>query len=870
MLELIHTSVPQGLKENTSGFCSVAWTAGMPVNLIPPLEQLCAYRALYPFGDPKYNLNPVAIAYQHIKYGGTILPVLSRIASAGLDYSGRSNKIAHQILLQKEETASPDFSPAALCRNSRTFVTEWNQPPQELPIRHIIAPKEVRIPAENWNKIAGNAAWAGIIAEHYLLNPSRAVYMEYPEGFPPETLLLLVTEITSLLTKEQELSFTFNTYFTSLPTGGACFLRFCPENSPALRSAERVASNPIIRLTEKNELTPAQENSRWGIYARTGIPPESSSDSSEQQEESLPGLAPIPEETKPLPQEKINQEEKTNDLYQNYLKARDIAQARLEQRRKKQQLLLGIAILITLAAAFIAISILLFSRNEPQEMLQNQQDSSKSHSLKQLSLSDDSSSTQETSDAVETIRIDPGDSPKEQALLQETPPQPVSSKPQTVEQPDRSGKPPKPDRKNIPKNRISVPSSRSLSRFLEQLASRISEENTFAFSCSLPPELENAEDLSLQLSAIGGNTAKKIVGNLPKYIRKVPGGVRILSTANIPRDGIYDYVPVPENFLEITVGNRQLHVAKKAGGNHDKIDSPRLTDILSFTFSHGSAKISVPFTLTGEMAASLPFGTLEKGSATRYDFVFSDPPSEPFHFIYRKSPSEERFLSFLSFRFADRDEFFQTLEKWNRFQKNRIRNKSRKFPDVEKLQQQIETLKKVISKFEKEYSAFYKDDDPITFGEILLCRDLKKAEEQITAFTSRKREYETFMTQEEKKRRRSSAKEEAPLFQETRRIFEDLNDCHPSNRNLLRNIVLCNEQKSRKLKQENQEKKLREFLQKQIPNLPISKQAKEKLKKAVGSRQQIVLFRDGANRNRELEQYFTRIWVTRTVKQGRK
>ena len=176
----------------------------------------------------------------------------------------------------------------------------------------------------------------------------------------------------------------------------------------------------------------------------------------------------------------------------------------------------------------------------------------------------------------------------------------------------------------------------------------------------------------------------------------------------------------------------------------------------------------------------------------------------------------------------------------------------------------------MISKFEKEYSAFYKDDDPITFGEILLCRDLKKAEEQITAFTSRKREYETFMTQEEKKRRRSSAKEEAPLFQETRRIFEDLNDCHPSNRNLLRNIELSNEQKSRKLKQENQEKKLREFLQKQIPNLPISKQAKEKLKKAVGSRQQIVLFRDGANRNRELEQYFTRIWVTRTVKQGRK
>ena len=48
------------------------------------------------------------------------------------------------------------------------------------------------------------------------------------------------------------------------------------------------------------------------------------------------------------------------------------------------------------------------------------------------------------------------------------------------------------------------------------------------------------------------------------------------------------------------------------------------------------------------------------------------------------------------------------------------------------------------------------------------------------------------------------------------------------------------------------------------------KQEKEKLKRVLTDRQPLALFRDGPNRNRTLEQHFTRTWVTRTVTEAPK
>ena len=102
MLELVFTSAKAGLIPGRSGFCSVAWTEGMPQNLVSLLENMSGYNALYMPNDPRSAKNPVSYSYQKVVYGKNELHILSRIAFAGLDYTGRTNKIAHHIIIEDE------------------------------------------------------------------------------------------------------------------------------------------------------------------------------------------------------------------------------------------------------------------------------------------------------------------------------------------------------------------------------------------------------------------------------------------------------------------------------------------------------------------------------------------------------------------------------------------------------------------------------------------------------------------------------------------------------------------------------------------------------------------------------------------------
>src|SRR5688572_1689102 len=100
--EIIYTSAPQGLRPGTYGFCTVAATAGMPSSLLERLEALSGYSHLYPPDDPRAALNPVVHSHLILKLNGRRVHVVSRIADAGLDYSQRSNKLAHHAVLEDQ------------------------------------------------------------------------------------------------------------------------------------------------------------------------------------------------------------------------------------------------------------------------------------------------------------------------------------------------------------------------------------------------------------------------------------------------------------------------------------------------------------------------------------------------------------------------------------------------------------------------------------------------------------------------------------------------------------------------------------------------------------------------------------------------
>src|SRR5688572_8565406 len=162
--EILYTSAPQGLRPGSFGFCTVATTPGMATSLAERLEALSGYRHAHPPGHPH---NPVVHSHLVLKVGGQRLHVLSRIADAGLDYSQRTNKLAHHVAFDVAELSPA--GPAWVLAQPGFSETTWSGSP------HILAagrkaPRGSLEPqiCQAWHRIAGDAGWAGVLAQHAL------------------------------------------------------------------------------------------------------------------------------------------------------------------------------------------------------------------------------------------------------------------------------------------------------------------------------------------------------------------------------------------------------------------------------------------------------------------------------------------------------------------------------------------------------------------------------------------------------------------------------------------------------------------------------------------------------------------------------
>src|SRR5690606_2834044 len=104
--ELLYTSsAAKGLFESGRGFCTVMATEGLSEPLRKRLESLSGYRHPFMPGDPNYARNPVVFSHLRIPDRTRNLHLLSRVADFGLDYSNRTNKLAHHVLLEPQERA---------------------------------------------------------------------------------------------------------------------------------------------------------------------------------------------------------------------------------------------------------------------------------------------------------------------------------------------------------------------------------------------------------------------------------------------------------------------------------------------------------------------------------------------------------------------------------------------------------------------------------------------------------------------------------------------------------------------------------------------------------------------------------------------
>ena len=195
MYELIYTSAREGMIPMRSGFTSVAWTEGFPANLVPILENMSSYTVLFNPGTPDESKNPEAFSYRKLQFGGTLYRIVGRTAFAGLDYTNRTNKIAHHLVFAagQDELESAGGALAVAFEKSN-FTEKWTQEAHALPVKR--APMCAEMPktaaSPTWKKYTSDAGFAGVLAELFMQCPGGsggAAYIVSSPGLQPPICL---------------------------------------------------------------------------------------------------------------------------------------------------------------------------------------------------------------------------------------------------------------------------------------------------------------------------------------------------------------------------------------------------------------------------------------------------------------------------------------------------------------------------------------------------------------------------------------------------------------------------------------------------------------------------------------------------------
>ncbi len=254
--ELVYTSSQKGLKLGSSGFCTVGSSTGMAQNMALFLESLSGYRHLF---EPKNPANPVVYSHLKQKLGGVEYSILSRIADAGLDYSNRSNKIAHHVAVSKSERGNS--SPGVLLAND-FMIGQWTSTARQLPPRGTpnIAPLPMRS-CKLWDATCGDSGWGGALVDAWKSKRVTYVVIE-----PNTNAIGLVQESLSLLPVHEQWDVSFSTFFTRLPPKVECDWRFVIAGSQEATTARRTKGALIVDTTQQS----TAPNSRYAEAARTG------------------------------------------------------------------------------------------------------------------------------------------------------------------------------------------------------------------------------------------------------------------------------------------------------------------------------------------------------------------------------------------------------------------------------------------------------------------------------------------------------------------------------------------------------------------------------------------------------------------------
>src|ERR1700743_2862729 len=154
--QLIYTSAPRGVIAGRSGHCTVARRAAMRDALMLQLEKLSYYQHLSLSGGQE---RPI-FCCRVLDIRGSRYHVLTRIHDAGLDFTGRTNFLAHHLIFTPEEVRQFP-SPPVILREWSGWLKSWNKEPELFENENWSSLTELAgqklIPAAHWQQLTGDA-----------------------------------------------------------------------------------------------------------------------------------------------------------------------------------------------------------------------------------------------------------------------------------------------------------------------------------------------------------------------------------------------------------------------------------------------------------------------------------------------------------------------------------------------------------------------------------------------------------------------------------------------------------------------------------------------------------------------------------------
>jgi hypothetical protein len=248
--QLIYTSAPRGLLSGQSGFCTVARSADLREALVQRLEQISSYHYLRVSEAATANRNPSISAFRLLDLRGAKYYVLTRIQPCGLDFTARTNHLAHHLVFQADELGKLP-SPAAILRHWPGWVASWQSEPRwldEVAAEEFATASKSFLPARTWAQLTGDGGRAAGLLESECV---RGCYLVCPPG-SEEQLLEMYCETLQLLNFNGQFPLrpwrhTFTAFLQAEDNPNDFQWRGCQENTPAYEQA-LTRSAPLIAL----------------------------------------------------------------------------------------------------------------------------------------------------------------------------------------------------------------------------------------------------------------------------------------------------------------------------------------------------------------------------------------------------------------------------------------------------------------------------------------------------------------------------------------------------------------------------------------------------------------------------------------------